>query len=145
MQEYLILLHFTFIVLCGYFAFYKLEIYGNPVSSKSIGVIFFKRFYCFTFRERGREGEIEGEKHQCVAASHAPPTGDLAHNPGMCPDWELNRWPLVYRPVLNPLSYTSQGYRCHFSNSISSLHVSISHFLHCFKLFHHYYICYGAL
>ena len=19
-----------------------------------------------------------------------PPTGDLAHNPGMCPDWELN-------------------------------------------------------
>ena len=22
-----------------------------------------------------------------------PPTGDLAHNPGMCPDWELNQWP----------------------------------------------------
>ena len=22
-----------------------------------------------------------------------PPTGDLAHNPGMCPDWELNWWP----------------------------------------------------
>ena len=30
------------------------------------------------FRERGREGEREGEKHQCVVASHAPPTGDLA-------------------------------------------------------------------
>ena len=30
----------------------------------------------------------EGEKHQCVVASHAPPTGDLAHNPGTCPDWE---------------------------------------------------------
>ena len=37
----------------------------------------------------GKEGR-EGEKHQCVVASHAPPTGDMAHNPGMCPDWELN-------------------------------------------------------
>ena len=25
-----------------------------------------------------------------MVASHAPPTGDLAHNPGMCPDWEWN-------------------------------------------------------
>ena len=31
------------------------------------------------------EGEREGEKHQCVVASHAPPYGDLACNPGMCP------------------------------------------------------------
>ena len=23
--------------------------------------------------------------------SHTPPTGDLAHNPGMCPDWESNQ------------------------------------------------------
>ena len=41
----------------------------------------------------GREGEKEGKKHQCVVASHLPPTGDLAHNPGMWPDWELNRRP----------------------------------------------------
>ena len=46
----------------------------------------FKRFYLFIFRERGREGERQGEKHQCVVASPTPPTGDLAHNPGMCPD-----------------------------------------------------------
>ena len=45
------------------------------------------------FRERGREGEREGEKHQCVVASYAPPTGDLACNPGMCPDWESNWQP----------------------------------------------------
>ena len=31
-----------------------------------------------------------GEKHQGVVASHVPPARDLAHNPGMCPDWELN-------------------------------------------------------
>ena len=50
--------------------------------------------YLFLERER------EGEKHQCVVASHAPPTEDLAHNPGpqwesewqslMCPEWESN-------------------------------------------------------
>ena len=45
------------------------------------------------FRQRGREGEREGEKHQCVFASHMPPIGDLACNPSMCPDWESNQRP----------------------------------------------------
>ena len=54
---------------------------------------FEKRFYLFFVLERGREEERDGEKHQCVVASHMPPTGDLAHNPGMCPDWELNYQP----------------------------------------------------
>ena len=56
---------------------------------------FFLRFYLFLFKERGREGEREGEKHQCVVASHAPPTRDMACDPGMCPDWELNRQPFA--------------------------------------------------
>ena len=47
--------------------------------------IFF-RFYFFIFGERVGEGE-RGEKHRSVA-SCMPPTGDLAGNPGMCPDWE---------------------------------------------------------
>ena len=49
--------------------------------------------YLFIYRESGKEGEREGEKHQCVVASWAPPTGDLACNSGMCPDWELNWLP----------------------------------------------------
>ena len=57
--------------------------------------VLFLRFYFFIFRERGREGERQGEKHHCVVASHVPPTGDLAHNPGMCPDWELNWQPFA--------------------------------------------------
>ena len=36
------------------------------------------------------EGEREEEKHQCVVASLTLPTGDLACNPGLCPDMELN-------------------------------------------------------
>ena len=54
---------------------------------------FLKDFIYFIFTQRGREGEKEGEKHQCVVASHVPHTGDLACNPGMCSEWELNQRP----------------------------------------------------
>ena len=47
----------------------------------------------YFFRERGREGEREGEKHQCVVSSCVPPTGYLDHNPGLCPHCESNRQP----------------------------------------------------
>ena len=69
---------------------------------------FLKRFYLFNFRERGKEGE-RGEKHQCVVASHAPPTGDLACNPGIRLTGNQTGNPLVRRPGINPLSHTSQG------------------------------------
>ena len=42
----------------------------------------------------GREGERQGEKRQCVVASHVAPTGDLARNPGICLDQESNQWPI---------------------------------------------------
>ena len=51
--------------------------------------VFFKRFYSFIFKQRGRKRG----KHQCMIASCTPPTGDLACNPGMCIEWESNRWP----------------------------------------------------
>ena len=56
----------------------------SPVNKNAAA--FFLSFHLFIFRERGREGEREGEKQQCVVASHVPPTGDLARIPGMCPD-----------------------------------------------------------
>ena len=65
---------------------------------------FFKIIYLFLERGEGREGE----KHQCVVASHTPPTGDMACNSRMCPDWELNGRPLSSQAELNPLSHTSQ-------------------------------------
>ena len=49
---------------------------------------FFLRFYVFIFRERGREGERRGN---IKVASRTPLNGDLACNPGMCPDWESNQ------------------------------------------------------
>ena len=62
----------------------------------------------FIFRQRGREGEREGEKHQCVVAL-CPAPGNLAGNPGLCPDWESTSDSLVLRPALSPLSHTSQS------------------------------------
>ena len=51
--------------------------------------VFFKDFISL-FLE-GREGEREGDRHQCVVASYASPTRDLmACNPGMFPGWESN-------------------------------------------------------
>ena len=49
---------------------------------------FLKDFIYLFFRDG--KGERTREKYQCVVASHMPPTGDLACNPGMCPDWESN-------------------------------------------------------
>ena len=64
------------------------EFYFVPYS-----LIFLKTLFIYLFREKGKEGEREGEKHQCVIAPHVSPTGDLARNPGMCPDWESNQQP----------------------------------------------------
>ena len=70
---------------------------------------FFKILFIY-FRQECKE-ERNREKHQYVAASRAPPTGDLT--------WPATQAcaltgkgtgdPLVLRPALNPLSHTSQG------------------------------------
>ena len=59
-------------------------------------ILFFFKIL-FIFRERGREREREGEKRQCVVASRTSPTGDPAHNPGMCPHWESNWRPFGWQ------------------------------------------------
>ena len=43
-------------------------------------------------RKRGREGEREAEKHLSVTP-HILPNGDLARNPGMCPEGGSNQRP----------------------------------------------------
>ena len=60
------------------------------LSDYFLGALFFFKIFIYLFLERGEGREKEVEKHQCVLASHVPPTGYLVHNPGMCPDWEWN-------------------------------------------------------
>ena len=54
-------------------------------------------------------GEREGEKHQCVVTSPAPPTGDLAPTQASTLTGNQTSDPLVQRLALNPLSHTRQG------------------------------------
>ena len=67
--------------------FEKENIHSNFIGSLLFLWVFFYflKILCIFFRQRGREGERDGEKHQCVVASQAPSTGDLAWNPYMCP------------------------------------------------------------
>ena len=43
------------------------------LNGEIIETFIFKQIYLFSFRERGREGEREEERHQCVVASRALP------------------------------------------------------------------------
>ena len=54
----------------------------------------FERFYLFIFRQRGREGEREGERHQCDREKHQ----SVASH--MCPNWE-EPTTQVYVPTRN--------------------------------------------
>ena len=87
-----------------------------------LGHMFFSLFlifYLFIFRERGKEGKRKEDKHHCVVVCHTPSTGDLAHNPGMCPGWESNQQPFdlqasaqsteSYQPGLRHISDFSFG------------------------------------
>ena len=65
------------------------------------------------FQREGKGRKREGEKHQCVVASHMVPNGDLTRNPGVCPDWESIWWAFGSQPMLNPLSDTSLGKHSH--------------------------------
>ena len=98
-------------VLCIYVCFGK--------SSLQLS-FFFLKIYLFTFRERGREGEREGEKQQCARDTlmgcllHAP-TGDLAHNLGTCPDLESNCRPLGSQAGAQPTEPHQPGLQLSFA------------------------------
>ena len=70
---------------------------------------FFKKDLIHFFLERGEGMEKEKERNINQIASHKPPTGDLACNPGICPDRVSTRNLSVCGTMLNALSHTSQG------------------------------------
>ena len=55
-----------------------------------------------------------------MVASHVPP-GDLAHNPGMCPDWELNQRPFGLQAGTQPTEPHQPGQGCIFLDRVSEV------------------------
>ena len=51
---------------------------------------FFLRFYLCLEREEGKEKERERNINVRLPVTHPHQTGDLTHNPGMCPNRESN-------------------------------------------------------
>ena len=87
----------TLVIFCWlYFSIAKLT---NGYELGFVLIFFFNfifRFYLFIFRDR-KGGRKRGRKAlMCERYIDwlplKPPTKDLPHNPGMCPDWELNWW-----------------------------------------------------
>ena len=94
---------------------------GFPLLPLSIifhsNLFFPQRFYLFIFRERGREGEREGEKHQCARETligcslHA-----LSQRPAEYPQLRHVPWlgielvTSVWGMMPNLLSHTSRGW-----------------------------------
>lgn len=81
----------------------------------------------FTF---GSEGEREGNNHQCERETlirhllYERPTGDCTHNPGLCPDRELNL--SLWQTMPNQWNHTGQGesnllFKCFLLLSLSRL------------------------
>ena len=87
-------------------------------------IYLFIRFYLFIFRERRREGEREGKKHQCVVASRVSLTRDQACIPGMCPNRELNQQPLALQSCVQSTEPHLPGLISLFSKSFLTLVVS---------------------
>ena len=78
--------------------------------------------------------EKKREKHQCVVASHAPPTGDLACNPGMCPDWELNRRPFGSQAGIQSTEPYQPGhkYSCFGSELLTEFAMKVNYATLCY-------------
>ena len=60
------------------------------ILKKTLSIFYYFYFqlnFIYLFLESRREGERGRETLKCGSLSRAP-TGDLACNPSMCPDWE---------------------------------------------------------
>ena len=77
--------------------------------------------------------------YQCVVFFHTPPTGHLAHNPGLCPDWESNQQPCSSQASVQSTEHTSQGYYYYFENILYRVPHICSQLLSLCKV-HFYYL-----
>ena len=72
--------------------------------------IHLKTFFFIAFRERkeGRETLMRKRSTDWFLPTSTW-TGDWTHNPGMCPNWELNPQPFGYRMMFQPTESHQSG------------------------------------
>ena len=63
----------------------------SSIASLSVFALSFSFSFFFFFLERGEGREKEKRNIDVWLPLTHPPTGDVACNPGMCPDWESNQ------------------------------------------------------
>ena len=84
----------------GYFVKSSVLTEGPPETKRAL--IFLKYFiYLLIFKETGREGEREGDKRQCVVASHMPPLGTWPTTQACALTGNRTSDSLVHRQELN--------------------------------------------
>ena len=77
----------------------------------------------FIFRE-GKGGRKRGRQtSMCGCLSLEPSTGDLAHNPVMCPDWELNQQPFGLKASTQSTEPHQPRLSFHFQSELISFAV----------------------
>ena len=91
------------------------------MENKHIMLLYFFQDFMHLLLERREGREIERvrnieelEKHLWVA-SCAPPTRDLAPNPGMCPDQEFNQRPFGFQDDIQPTEPHQPGLSCFYT------------------------------
>ena len=96
--------HSPCLMFQGYLHFFFCELSGHLSCS-----FFKKRFYLFIFREGKGERKRGRETSMCGCFSRTPPLGTWPAIQACALTGNRTGDPLVCRPVLNPLSHTSQG------------------------------------
>ena len=83
--------------------------YAHMIQNLDFIIFYFFKFYLFIFRESGKEGEREGEKHQLWLPVMSPLLGTWPTTQAYDLTGNGTSDPLVRRLALSPLSHTSQG------------------------------------
>ena len=81
-----------------------------------IHITFLKILLIFRDREKERDSNMDVQKIHWLVVFCMPPTGDLAHNPGMWPDWESNQWPFASQAGTQSTEPHQPGPICSFWN-----------------------------
>ena len=95
--------------MCGFFKRNCLGLQEFlPLTQSPLVFVGFVVVYLFIFRERGREGERQGDKHQWLPLA-CPLLGTWSTTQACALTENRTSNPFVHRTVLNLLSHTSQG------------------------------------